>query len=439
MNNQRERLVAAMSVAVGEQGYAETTVAHVIAIAGVSRKAFYQHFANREDCFLATYDLIVADNLAHVTRACDGARTPAKGVQAAIGAMFDRAIEDPLEVKIALVEIAGLGNSGTQRRERLLSSYEQALAESMKLGEQPCVLPRAIVGGVVHVLHTRVRSAREQQLQRLAPLMADWISSYRPAPAGMSAAEDAPAAVSSELLSGRAPGTLWPSRPTSGQRRGLRGEHIGSHSFVVHSQRERILDAVATLSASKGYSAVTVKDISEVAAVSLDAFYEHFEGKEDAFLVAYEIGHGKARAAVEYAYDAAGDWRLAVRAAIGALFRFLAAEPAFAHLSLVDARVATSRAADRAIKGMGTYAQLLVPRLEDMPASRRPPDVVIEAIAGGIFELCVSYTMQGRTQELPQLITQATYFALAPFIGPGEAARVATDSVKVVRRSPGRR
>jgi AcrR family transcriptional regulator len=61
----------------------------------------------------------------------------------------------------------------------------------------------------------------------------------------------------------------------------------------VHSQRERILDAVTNLTAAHGYIDLKVEDIAEQAAVSLNAFYEHFADKEDAFLVAYEIGHAK--------------------------------------------------------------------------------------------------------------------------------------------------
>ena len=35
-------------------------MAHVIALAGVSRRAFYELFPNKEECFLATYDMMVA-------------------------------------------------------------------------------------------------------------------------------------------------------------------------------------------------------------------------------------------------------------------------------------------------------------------------------------------------------------------------------------------
>src|SRR4051794_24535271 len=54
--SQRGRMLAAMATAVGEKGYAEVAVADVIARAGVSRKTFYEHFENKQQCFLAAYD-----------------------------------------------------------------------------------------------------------------------------------------------------------------------------------------------------------------------------------------------------------------------------------------------------------------------------------------------------------------------------------------------
>jgi hypothetical protein len=44
----------------------------------------------------------------------------------------------------------------------------------------------------------------------------------------------------------------------------------------------------------------------------------------------------------------------------------------------------------------------------------------------GIFDLCLRYALQRRIQALPELAAFATYFALAPFVGGEEAARVAT-------------
>ena len=423
-----------MTTAVGEQGYAKTTVADVIAIAGVSRKAFYEHFANREECFLETYDTIIAEGVERVGVAYRSAASRAGAIAAGIEALFTRAIQNPLEVRIVLVEIGAVGRAGAERRELLMGTYEQLLRDGLKLSRGQGMIPnpilRALVGGVTHVLNSWVSVGRERRLKKLVPDLVKWFTAYYPAPETIVTLRDPqPKRPFAGLVGGRAPGSLSPPTPSSTKRRGLRGEHVGSHSFVVHSQRERILDAVANLSASKGYTAVTVKDIAEEAAVSLDAFYEHYAGKEDAFLVAYEVGHAKGLTIVEHAYDSAPDWRTAIRAAITALFDFLASEPAFAHLSLVDARIATDRTAERASRGVSAYAQMLLPGFERARGKNGPPPVAVEAIIGGIFELCLSYTLQNRAEALSELVPRATYFALAPFVGAKEAGRLATENL----------
>ena len=60
--NQQARMMSAMIELVGEQGYGPTTVAQVTARAGVSRKAFYEHFANKEECIIALFDRAIASS-----------------------------------------------------------------------------------------------------------------------------------------------------------------------------------------------------------------------------------------------------------------------------------------------------------------------------------------------------------------------------------------
>jgi AcrR family transcriptional regulator len=174
-----------------------------------------------------------------------------------------------------------------------------------------------------------------------------------------------------------------------------------------------------------------VEGIAERAAVSLQAFYEHFTGKEDAFLVAYELGHAKALAIVERAYASQPDWPLGVRAGISALFEFLASEPAYARLSLVDVLTATSRTAGRGREGIAAYAEMLAPGTEAATNLMLSPVVTIEAIVGGLFELCLTYALLGRIEQLPELLPRATFFALAPFIGSEPAWRIAMDTTAV--------
>ena len=117
-----------------------------------------------------------------------------------------------------------------------------------------------------------------------------------------------------------------------------------------------------------------------------------------------------------------------MRAGIAALFEFLATEPSFAHIALIDALIATARTAERSSVGVQAFARMLVPRTEEAPGRSPVVAVTIEAIAGGVFELCLHYALQGRIRELPELTVSATYVALAPFLGPEEAGRVATDA-----------
>ena len=54
--SQRERLLAAMTVAVGRRGYRDAHITEVVDRAGVSRRTFYEHFGGgKEECFAAAY------------------------------------------------------------------------------------------------------------------------------------------------------------------------------------------------------------------------------------------------------------------------------------------------------------------------------------------------------------------------------------------------
>jgi AcrR family transcriptional regulator len=426
--------MGAMIELVGEQGYGATTAAEVSRRAGVSRKAFYEQFANKQECFLSTYDMAVAQGVERVAAAAREAGGPQQELGFGLDALFQRAIDSPSVQRLVLMEVAALGPAGIERREQLISAYEGMLRENLGAAPRPGLIPnpllRAIVGGFLKVLYSRVQGGAQKQLPALVPDLVRWSFTYYPLPDAMDAIRELRPIISpSGVVGGRAPGSLSPWSTSSRTRAGSRRTPSLSRSFLVHSQRERILDAVAQLSAEKGYASIKIDDIAGRAAVSLQAFYEHFAGKEDAFLVAYEVGHGKGRALVERVHDAAPDWPQAVRAGIVALLDFLASEPAFAQMALVDALIATPRTAERSSKGIVRYAELLAPGFDEAPEASKPPAVTIEAIAGGIFELCLAYTAQGHVAELTELAPWVTYFALAPFVGPDVAGRVASEPV----------
>jgi AcrR family transcriptional regulator len=436
---QRLRLALAMIDAVGEHGYHETRVADVIARAGVSRKTFYELFDNKQDCLVATYALIVGEAIRRLEIAIrDSDGWPGRA-EAAISTLFASARENPGALRLSLLEIPAAGAAAVERRERSVAAFEPFIRDALELapgeGSVSNLALKAIVGGFNRVLYRRVLRGEGSQLDALVPDLARWAVSYYPAPAAMLAEPSARSRarrVTSSLDGGRAPVTLAPHPPIGGRRGLARGDQNVSRSFVVQSQRERILDAVTNLTARDGYAALRVEGIAEEAAVSLVAFYEHFADKEDAFLVAFEVGQGKALAIVESAFVAQSDWRLAVRAGIAALFDFLASEPSFAHIALLDALIATELTAQRSRAGVDSFAQMLAPGMEQT-GEPAPPPVTIEAIAGGLFEVCLHYALAGRIAKLPEAIPAATYIALAPFLGGEEAARIATERPRATR------
>jgi AcrR family transcriptional regulator len=429
---QRVRLALAMIEAIAENGYRATPVADLVNRAGVSRKTFYELFANKQECLLVTFDMVAAEGMRRVEDAYRQADGWPDRVEAAIRALFEAAIANPGALRLSLLEIAAVGPAGIERRERSLVGYESFVRNALEFapseGAISDITLRALVGGLNGVLYRRLLGGDRDELLALVPELAAWAISYYPTPSAILREPQArpntqrPAR---SLEGGRAPGTLVP-HPRGGRRGLPRGDQNVSRSFVVHSQRERILDAVANLIAIEGYAELKVEAIAAQAAVSLNAFYEHFEDKEDAFLVAFEVGHVKSLAAVERAYAAEHDWRLGVRAGLGAMFEFFATEPSFAHIGLIDALVATPRTAERSLASVRAFAQVIASGETRASGQGPPPAVAVEAIAGGLFDLCLQYALQGRIHELPELTASATYIALAPFLGGEEAARVAT-------------
>lgn len=221
----------------------------------------------------------------------------------------------------------------------------------------------------------------------------------------------------SGLVGGRAPGTLTLAannyEPPFGR------QPIG---FVHHSNRERILDAVAQLTAADGYTELTAQAIIERADLSERAFLAHFKDKDEAFYAAAEVGHMKGQAIVERARARTPDWRTGVHDAVSALIEFFASEPYFTRLAFVDAPLAGSKLMRRVDEHASAYARLL---LEGAPKRRRPPKIAPEAIIQGLFELAFHYAAQNKVEELLHITPIASYLAMAPFLGVSEAAEAA--------------
>jgi AcrR family transcriptional regulator len=417
-------MVEAMLASIGEQGYATTVVADVIAKAVASRKTFYEHFEDKQACFFVMSDEVCSEWVVRVEEAESEQQDAREAIQMLVSELFALALESPAALRVIAVELTAAGPAGIERRERALDQLARPLRDSLG-GDSPevALLARSLLGAILRIMYSRVRrGARVRRPRRgdflaLAPEITAWALCYLTRQGAKLAGYPVNEAGVAVPVGGRAPGTLsLGSRAI--ERRGLpRGEGNVSRSFVIHNQRERILDALANLAVAKGFAATTIPSIVQEAAISVQAFYEHFSGKEDAFLVAYEIGHRKALAIVERAFESQEEWPAAVRAGIVVLLEFLASEPAYAHLALIDALTASPKAATVAYHGMNAYSGMLEPGMQTNVNGQASTAITIEATAGALLELCFVYVASARTRELPGLAEFASDIALCPFAG----------------------
>lgn len=111
----RERLLAGMAAAVREHGFAPTTVAEVVAHARTSRRTFYQHFEDREDCFLALFDVLTERMLDVIGEAATGDDPWEERVDRTLAAYLGAVAAEPQVTRACIVEIPALGPAGLDR------------------------------------------------------------------------------------------------------------------------------------------------------------------------------------------------------------------------------------------------------------------------------------------------------------------------------------
>ncbi len=160
--------------------------------------------------------------------------------------------------------------------------------------------------------------------------------------------------------------------PQTAPARLPRGRHGLSREEVVHSQRDRMLRALAQTMADKGYAAVTVADVLRAAGVSRETFYEQFKSKEDCFAHAYEAAARMLLAGLtEEAEGADGDPLERLGRTLSVYLDTLAAESEFARLFLVEVYAAGREALARRAAVQRAFVDLVIDGLGARTAEDR--------------------------------------------------------------------
>ena len=176
--SQRGRLVDAMAQVVAEKGYPATTVADVVEWAGVSRRTFYEQFADKEACFLAAYDVGLAAVLGRIHDAVEV--EPSAGwrdrARAGVEAFLALLASEPAFARALQLEILTAGPAALERRAGMLvmfsgvwrNVHEQARGEEPALPALPDDVFTVLTAGLEELVRDCIRTRGTSALPDLA-------------------------------------------------------------------------------------------------------------------------------------------------------------------------------------------------------------------------------------------------------------------------------
>jgi AcrR family transcriptional regulator len=173
MENQRQRLIAGAARALAIHGYAELSVRHVIATAGVSRNTFYANFDNKRDCVLAAHRDAFERLLALILRACAAERDWPQKVRASIATVFAFATEAPDEARLltldALATDMTIARQVIDSNAHLAALLRDGRRHSPLGSELPDLTEEALIGAVSAIVGGRLLEGGVEGLDGLEP------------------------------------------------------------------------------------------------------------------------------------------------------------------------------------------------------------------------------------------------------------------------------
>jgi AcrR family transcriptional regulator len=172
---QRERLIVAMLNAAAELGYLGTNVQDVIERAGISRPTFYEHFANKEDCFLAAFDTSAGRLRMKVEAAArKGGDSWRERVRLGLEALVGFVGREPDTARTIVVEARAASAAAVKRRVELMDGFAhclQSTAEELlpEGGTHSSTTASGTIGGIESILYSRLCRHESDQLESLLP------------------------------------------------------------------------------------------------------------------------------------------------------------------------------------------------------------------------------------------------------------------------------
>lgn len=164
----RARLLNALTEVIAARGYRDATVADVVAMARMSRRAFYAHFANKQDAYLALLAATNAGLIERIGKSVDRAAPWQAQIRQAIEAWLQGAAAQPELTLSWCRDAPGLGIPARELQLQGLDEFTKLvneLADSPKLREAGIAPPSAeasvvLIGGLRELIATQVEHQR---------------------------------------------------------------------------------------------------------------------------------------------------------------------------------------------------------------------------------------------------------------------------------------
>jgi len=171
-DSQRERLLDATEALIAEKGAARTTIEAITKAAGVSTVTFYEHFRDKDGCFVAAFERAVEGLRAEVRGALAAGAPGAESVRVGLEALLAAVDAEPARARLCFVE-------AQQGGPLMAACYDAALDRvAAELGDS---LGQAIAGGLAWLLRERLELGGGGSVRALLPQMTDVILAPHPA------------------------------------------------------------------------------------------------------------------------------------------------------------------------------------------------------------------------------------------------------------------
>ena len=145
--------------------------------AGVSLSTFYEHFADKEQCFLAAYDRVADEILAAIAEATRDVDDPRKALELGIATYVEWGVAHPSDAVTFVVEVHTAGRDALARRAAIGERFGELVAMASRAAargrkstrEVPPTAVQAVVYTIDGMMHDHIRRGRIEDLAAVVP------------------------------------------------------------------------------------------------------------------------------------------------------------------------------------------------------------------------------------------------------------------------------